>query len=137
VNYYDAFIKLAPDSTATHSAVPPARGEAKTIPVIEYELLAAKPYFYTQEELQFAVHVEREGITPAQLKSKRKQLWAEFFGKPRACLRCSSLAKKYGWGLHFDQEGRIGLVPVESAAYKKFSGSKSLKVVPAMNSKRA
>ena len=137
MNYYDAFIKLAPDSTATHSAIPPARGETKTIPAIEYELLAAKPYFYTQEELQFAVHVEREEITPAQLKSKRQQLWAEFFGKPRACLRCSSLPKKYGWGLHFDKEGRIALVAVESAAYKKFNGSKSLKVVPAMNSKRA
>jgi hypothetical protein len=137
MNYYDAFIRLAPDSTTTRGTVPPARGETKTIPVIEYELLAAKPYFYTQEELQFAVHVEREGITPAQLKAKRKQLWAEFFGKPRACLRCSSLPKKYGWGLHFDKEGRIALVAVESAAYKKFSGSKSFKVVPAMNSKRA
>jgi hypothetical protein len=137
MNYYDAFIRLAPDSTATHSAIPPARGEAKTIPVIEYELLAAKPYFYTQEELQFAVHVEREGITPVQLKAKRQQLWADFFSKSKACLRCSSLPKKYGWGLHFDKEGRIALVPVESAAYKKFSGSKSLKVVPAMNSKRA
>ncbi|WP_428304035.1 DUF6157 family protein [Lacipirellula sp.] len=137
MNYYNAFIRLAPDSVATHSAVPPARGEKRTIPVIEYELLAAKPYFYTQEELQFAVHVEREGIKPAQLKTKRRELWAEFFGKPRACLRCSSLPKKYGWGLHFDEKGRIGLIAVESAAYKKFSGSKSLKVVPAMNSKRA
>ena len=35
-----------------------------------------------------------------------------------------------------DQEGRIGLVAVGSAAYKKFSGSKSLKVVPAMNALR-
>ncbi|BBO33186.1 DUF6157 family protein [Lacipirellula parvula] len=137
MNYYNAFIRLASDSAATHSAVPPARGEKRTIPVIEYELLAAKPYFYTQEELQFAVHVEREGIAPAQLKAKRRELWAEFFNKPRACLRCSSLPKKYGWGLHFDEQGRIGLVPVESAAYKKFSGSKTLKVVPAMSSKRA
>ena len=136
MNYYDAFIQLAPDSAATSGTVPPARGETKTIPAIEYELLAAKPYFYTQEELQFAVHVEREGITPAQFKAKRQQLWADFFSKSKACLRCSSLPKKYGWGLHFDKEGRIGLVAVESAAYKKFSGSKSLKVVPAMNSKR-
>ena len=137
MNYYDSFIRLAPDSAATRGTVPPARGETKTIPVIEYELLAAKPYFYTQEELLFAVHVQREGITPAQLKAKRQQLWAEFFGKSRACLRCSSLPKKYGWGLHFDKEGRIGLVAVESVAYKKFSGSKGLKVIPAMNSKRA
>ena len=137
MNYYESFIAVAPDSAAIRGTVPPARGEAKTIPAIEYELLAAKPYHYTQEELQFAVHLQRSGVTPAELKAKRKKLWAEFFAKPRACLRCSSLPKKYGWGLHFDQEGRIALVAVESAAYKKFSGSKSLKVVPALNSKRA
>jgi hypothetical protein len=136
MNYVDAFITIAPDSTAACGLAPPARGEAKTIPAIEYELLSKRPYFYTQEELQFAVHLQREGITPAQLKAKRKQLWAEFFSKPRACLRGSALPKKYGWGLHFDEQGRIALVGVETPAYKKLSASKTLKVMAALRSKK-
>jgi hypothetical protein len=34
------------------------------------------------------------------------------------------LPKKYGWGLHFDAEGRIALVAVESDYYKAFVAGK-------------
>jgi hypothetical protein len=112
------------------------KGGARSIPAIEYELLSKKPYFYTQEELQFAVYLEREGISSARAKTNRKQLWAQFFSKPRPCLRGSSLPKKYGWGLHFDKDGKIALVAVGSAAYKKFCNSNDLKRMPAFRSKR-
>lgn len=76
-------------------------------------------------------------MSDSEAKAKRQELWAQFFSKPRACLRGSSLPKKYGWGLHFNGEGRIALVSVDSPAYEEFSNSKDLKVMPALRSKRA
>lgn len=137
MNYDNAFILVAPDSTVTHATVPLVKGSAKSIPALEHELLSQHPYRYTQEELQFAVHLEREGISAAEANATHNQLWAEFFSKPRACLRGSSLPKKYGRGLHFDSEGKIVLVAGESKDYQKFSKGKNLKVMPALRSTRA
>jgi hypothetical protein len=137
MNYYQSFITVAPDSTATHATVPPVKGAAMSIPALEYELLSKHPYTYTQEELQFAVHVRRAGLSETEVKAKHTQLWAQFFSKPRACLRGSSLPKKYGWGLHFNNEGKIALVALESKDYEKFSHAKDLKIMPALKSKRA
>jgi hypothetical protein len=135
MNYYATFIQVAADCPATKALAPPVRGDAKTIPALEYELLTERPYHYTQEELLFAVHLAREGVAPTS-EADRRQRWAEFFSKPRACLRCSGLPKKYGWGLHFDQKGKIALVAIESPAYQTFSTAKDLTIVPAMRSKR-
>ena len=86
----------------------------------------------------FAVHVRRQGVGGGDLKARRAALWEEFFGKPRACLRASMLPKKYGWGLHFDAEGRIALVPVESKEYRAFVQGKGVAtVLAAMRNKRA
>ena len=58
MNYCESVIQIAPDSTATRGCTPSVKGETKSIPAIEYELLSRRPYFYTQEELQFAVYLE-------------------------------------------------------------------------------
>ena len=48
------------------------------------------------------------------------------------------LPKKYGWGLHFDSEGRIALVPMDSAEYRAFVDGKGVAtLVTAMRNKRA
>ena len=138
MNYYDTFIRVAPDCPVSEAVVPTGRREEKSIPQIEYELLAENPYTFTQEELLFAVHVRRQGVGEGDLKARRAALWEEFFGKPRACLRASMLPKKYGWGLHFDAEGRIALVPVESEEYRAFVAGKGVAtVLAAMRNKRA
>lgn len=116
--------------------VPVSKGENKSVPVLEYEFLYGKPYFYTQEELFFAVHLRRLGISENESSLQREKLWAEFFSKPRACLRASSLPKRYGWGVHFDQEGKIAICPMESSEYRQFEKNKSLKQLLAMRSKR-
>jgi hypothetical protein len=47
------------------------------------------------------------------------------------------LPKKYGWGLHFDALGRIGLCPVDSEAYRAFVGPGGVgRVVTALRSRR-
>jgi hypothetical protein len=137
MNYYNTFISVAPDTTATAGSVPPQRGEKKSIAVLEYELIAAAPYTYTQEEVQFAVHALRTGIPAAELEARRAELWREFFGRSMACMRASPLPKTYGWGLHFDPRGKVALVAMESALYRRLSGDPAIEQTRAMRSKRA
>lgn len=136
MNYINTFIAVSPDTKAKVGSVPPEREGKRSIAQIEYELIAPQPYKLTQEEVQFSVHVERTGVTPARLKAKRSELWSAFFSKPMACMRTSPLAKSYGWGLHFDNEGKVALVPVESQKYQQLSSNPSIEQTRAMRSKR-
>jgi hypothetical protein len=67
----------------------------------------------------------------------RDQILARIRSKSLPCLRCSPLAKRYGWGFHFDAEGKIAVHPAGSSSYKKLAADRSLEQVPAMRSKKA
>lgn len=136
MNYFNTFIAVAPDTSAKLGTVPPERGGKKSIARLEYELIAARPYAFTQEEVQFAVHVRRKGISAARLAAARTELWQEFFSRPVACMRTSPLPKSYGWGLHFDANGKLALVAVESAEYQGLSRSRDIEQTRAMRSQR-
>ncbi|MFC4776050.1 DUF6157 family protein [Paenibacillus sp. GCM10023252] len=135
-NYYNTFIKVAPDSEAVCGLVPPDKKNGRTKASIEYELASAHPYGYTQEELLYELHVRHKGITQEELDAKGTQLRDEFYQKPTACLRASTLAKKYGWGIHFNEEGKLALVAVDSPEYEQYAQDESLQVVNAMRSSR-
>jgi len=135
-NYYNSFILVAPDSTATTGIVPVSRGGKLTVPALEYKLLSSKPYFYTQNEVLFEVHARHKGVAAGELKSRRHELLAEYFSRPRACLRCSSLPKTYGWGIHFDVDGKIGLHAVDSQEYRRLARDKGIEKFFAMRSQR-
>ncbi|MBW7475451.1 hypothetical protein K0T92_11885 [Paenibacillus oenotherae] len=138
-NYYNTFITIASDCPADYGMIPLDKKTGKTKPGIEYELVANHPYEYTQEELLFEVHVRHKEITAEELAERGTQLKDEFFQKPQACLRASMLPKKYGWGIHFNQDGKMALVPMESADYMHFveGDNGDLKLLPAMrNSKK-
>ncbi len=47
------------------------------------------------------------------------------------------LAKQYGWGLLFDEAGRIALLPMESAEYRELLDGQRVQVRRAMRSRRA
>ncbi len=136
MNYINTFIAVSPDTKAKVGSVPIARGGKRSIAQIEHELIANHPYEFTQEEVQFSVYIERAGITTAQLDAKRRELWSDFFSRPMACMRTSPLARSYGWGLHFDRDGKVALIPMESPKYRKLSGSRSIEQTRAMRSKR-
>jgi len=74
----------------------------------------------------------REDLTEAQLEHVREK----YFAQPRACLRASPPPKTYGWGLHYDEEGRITLHAVDSAEYRRLSQDPSLTHLRAMRSSR-
>ena len=119
-NYYNTFITVSPDCPAEFGTVPPDKKGGRTKPSLEYELAAGQPYGYTQEELMFEVHVRHKEIAPEELEARGAEIRNEFFSKPMACLRASMLPKKYGWGIHFNEAGKMALVPVESAEYHRF-----------------
>ncbi len=72
-------------------------------------------------------------------RADRRRLREEFFSKPQACMRSSPLPKQYGWGLLFDGEGRVALLPMESPEYQRLVAATDtgVKVLKAMRSKRA
>jgi hypothetical protein len=137
MNPVDQFIEIAPDSPTAKSIIPQDKGDKKSIATIEYDLLSSKPYGYTLAELKFATHVQHKQIPSAELKVRGKQLWDEYFAKPYACMRASPLTKKYGWGAHYDKDGKIAIYAVESKEYQRFVKNKNIKKYSAMRSKRA
>ncbi len=135
----NTFIQIAPDSTATRAIIPEARGENKTIQVIQYELLSAQPYALTLNELIFEVFVKRNNISSTDLELHKTTIWTELFSKDHPCMRASMLPKKYGWGVHYNAIGKIGLYAIESKMYQHLAafGDGVQKVEFAMRSKRA
>lgn len=130
-NYYDTFITVAADCPAITGEVP---DKLDSIAGIEYQLLSGHPYQMTSDELLFEVHALRKGlITGKQLAEAH----AAFFTRPHACLRCSPLAKRYGWGLHHDADGKVSIYAVDSPDYRRFMTDQTLTIVPAMRNRRS
>lgn len=132
-NYTDTFIAVAPDCPAAAGEVPQPRGAAKTVALLQYELIADHPYEYTSDDVLFEVFAERNGIGTAERAAARE----EFFAKPQACLRASPLGKRYGWGIHHDGDSRVGLVALGSAEYSRLEQDVTLVQLTAMRSRRA
>lgn len=134
-NYYSTFIQVADDCAVISSVVPVERGGKKSIAVIQYELLSEHPYEYTQADVLFETFARHKAVPDAERAARR----TEFFSKSQACLRASPLPKSYGWGLHFDDDGKVALCPVESEAYRRFveQPGDGLKLTRAMRSRRA
>lgn len=131
-NYYNTFIEVADDCPVNAAEVPPIRGE-KTIANIEFELLVDNPYEFTSDDVLFHVHAAKRQLRTQELDVEREQ----FFSKGQACFRSSPLTKRYGWGAHFDADGRMAIYAVESDEYQQFAKDRSLKQVKAMRSKKS
>jgi hypothetical protein len=133
MNYYDTLIEVADDCPATEARVPQARGGIKTKAVVEYELLAKRPYTYTQEDIAFHVYAIVHDIPKANWPTERKRLLSA--GHPH--LRVSALAKRYGWGIHNNAEGKVALIAVESPEYKRLLNNPRTSKIKAFRSSRA
>src|SRR4051794_27495346 len=137
MGYKDTFITVASDCPATRGTVPVFRGDRKPVHILQYELLAGRPYRLTHADLLFEVHVRHKGLPATEREARGQAIRAELLEKPHPCLRASLLPKKYGWGVHYDEHGRIALYPMESQEYRRLSrdGGATL-VVTALRSKR-
>lgn len=130
-NYFDTFIQAADDCPVASGQVPPLKGKEKSIATIQFELISENPYQYTSDDILFQCFALKK-LLEEDLKEARNQ----FFSKGQACLRSSPLTKRYGWGMHFNDEGKIALYGKDSDAYKQFSEDKRLKITKAMRSKK-
>lgn len=137
MNYVNTFIEVAEDCKAEAGLEPKARASGKTVAEIEYELVAQKPYTYTQEDVQFHVHATRKAIPAHDLALHEAELRQAFFSQPMACMRTSPLAKTHGWGLHFNEAGLLGLVSRDSARYQELARDPKITHTRALRSKRA
>ncbi|MFD1957300.1 DUF6157 family protein [Paenibacillus thailandensis] len=131
-NNYDTFIEVAEDCPVETAEVPKAKGGVKSVPVLQYEMIANHPYRYTQEDVLFEVFAVRNGITEQRKQAEREK----FFSKGQPCLRTSSLGKRYGWGIHCDSQGKVALYAVESDDYRRLKDDPNLKHVKAMRQSR-
>lgn len=116
--------------------MPLPRGEKPTVASLEYEFLSTNPYVLTHRDLVVRVEARRRAIPEPLPPETYATLEAELFAKPRACMRASPLPKNYGWGVHHDAEGRIGLAALGSDDYARLAATTPI-VVKAMRSKRA
>ena len=129
-NYENTFIAIADDSPATQAEVPPIKANAKTVANIQFEMLNKNPYKFTSDDVLFQVYAERNDLSESELEEARKM----FFSKGQPCFRASPLTKRYGWGIHNNQEGKIAMYGLGTDEYQRFLNDKSLKVVKAMKS---
>ncbi|MHA6482411.1 DUF6157 family protein [Paenibacillus sp. strain BS8-2] len=137
-NYYDTFITVAADCPSEIGTRPPDKKNGKTMPGIEFDLVVNNPYGYTQEELLYAVYIQHKNIPEKELAERGTLIREAFFMKPKPCLRASMLPKKYGWGIHFNAEGKLAIVPMESPEYSRFveGYSGNLRLLAAMRNKK-
>lgn len=140
-NYFEAFIGVADDCPAEAGTVPPERGEQPSVALRTYRMIASAPYHHTSDDVIFGVTADRQGLPEAERPAAR----AAFFAKPQACLRASDLGRRYGWGIHSDEQGRVAIYGVETEEYRRLAAGESLAgeagavtvITRAMRSKRA
>ncbi|TMG08160.1 MAG: hypothetical protein E6I02_04065 [Chloroflexi bacterium] len=130
-NYYNTFIQVADDCLVTEGEAPPQRAE-KSVANVHYDLLGGNPYRYTSDEVIFEAHRESNRISDDAVAAERER----FFAKGQACLRSSPLAKRYGWGIHSDAEGKVAIYARGSEEYARYASDSALKHLKAMRSKR-
>lgn len=141
MGYRDTFISVADDCRASTGEAPPQRGAKPTVAALQHAMLTTRPGHYTQEEVLLAsspqIRARDDVDALEQLPEEELQrLLEEYFAQPRACLRASALGKTYGWGLHYDDQGRITAYPVGSDEYDRLSQDTSLAQLKAMRSRR-
>ncbi len=131
-NYFDTFILVADDSPALSGEIPPAKIAGPTVASLQFEMISRHPYEYNSDEVVFEVYAVKQDLT----KSERPAARDAFFSKGQPCLRASPLTKRYGWGVHFNKEGKMALVGCETKMYKKFAGDKGITKLKAMRSSK-
>lgn len=131
-NYKNTFIEVAEDCPSTTGEIPPLKGENKTIANTEFEMISKNPYRYSSDDVLFQVFADKNDLTKPEYNEAR----TKFFSKGQACLRASPLTKRYGWGIHNDENGKIALYGMETPEYEKYSKDENLKIVKAMRSSR-
>lgn len=131
-NYKNTFIEIADDCPVKTGEMPPIKGDTKTVANLQFDMVYDNPYKYSSDDILFEVYARRNNIKKSDYAAARQ----EFFSKGQPCFRASPLSKRYGWGVHNNENEKMAIYACESPEYKKLSKDKSLKVVKAMKTSR-
>ncbi len=112
--------------------MPPIKGEKKTVANLQFEMVYENPYKYSSDEVLFGVFAQRKAFRLDEMEEER----TKYFSKGQPCFRASPLTKRYGWGVHSNEEGKVAIFGAESKEYKAFIANDSIKKFKAMRSKR-
>lgn len=132
-NYINTFIEVAEDCPVQEAQIPPIKGDNKSIANLQYEMVYNNPYKHTSDDVLFHCHAVKNELTSEELKKAREI----YFSKGQACFRASPLTKRYGFGVHHNETGKMAIYPVESDEYAKFEADPAITHIKAMRSKKA
>lgn len=132
-NYYNTLILVAEDCPCTQGEMPPMKKDTKTIANLQFDVLYEHDYQFSSDEILFQVHAHKNEIP----RHEYEEAFANLFSKGQACFRASPLTKRYGWGVHFNAEGKMALIGMETKRYQELKKDKTLQLVKAMRTSKS
>ncbi|CAN7629486.1 DUF6157 family protein [Peribacillus frigoritolerans] len=132
MSYKNTLITISEDSKVSSAQVPVIKNEKPTIAYIEHDLINNNPYKFTQEDVQFKTYLIKNQMEAENAAELREQ----FFSKSKACFRASPLVKNYGWGIHYNNQGKIAIYDVNSEMYNQLLKQDDITKLKGMRSKR-
>jgi len=75
----------------------------------QYKVLSQHLYEYTEGELSHEVHIVRRGKQEGELQLHKYDL------------KRSQLGKKYGWGIHYNEDRKLAIVGCETEEYERLA----------------
>jgi len=128
-NYFNCLITVADDCKKDHGTIP---REKLTIANYHFKQITTQPLVLNSDDIIFNTYATRMNIAESDLEDER----IRFFSTGQACLRTSPLAKSYGWGIYFNETGKVKLVDSASEEYNLLIKDISVKKIPAMRNKK-
>lgn len=102
--------------------IPATRVGKKTVTQLQFDMVDRNPYQYTSDDVLFATQAIRNSFSPDDQLEREN-----FFSKGRTCFRASALPKTHGWGIHFNEDGKMALYAINFGKYQSFIDDNSLK----------
>jgi hypothetical protein len=135
-NLSNTLIGVAEDCPASSGQIPAERSGKPTVAVLQYAMIKNAPYKYTSDDVVFATSAAGRALGVGVSQAERQEAREQFFSRGQACLRASALGKKFGWGVHSDEQGRVAIFAVDSPKYRQLAADPRIRQVKAMRSKR-
>ncbi len=132
MSYIQTFVIKSDDCPTDIGERPGEWKSPRTKAQIEYDLLLNAPYTLDHDALNYTVYA-----TQCAEKGTVAEGRAEYLSKGRPCMRASALVKRYVWGAHYDDQGRIAIYPADGADYARLAAAPDIKVLKGMRSSRA
>jgi Family of unknown function (DUF6157) len=111
-------VLVAQDSPVQASQPPPPGRRGRSVAQVQYDLLSAEPFRWTENEVLFESWWRRQDAAASASEAEKESARAQWLQGSRPCLRASPLPQRHGWGLVFDDEDRVALCAVESDEYR-------------------